>query len=125
MIVRLCAVQALARPRASMAVPRLTLLFEKERDATVLAAAIAALGKIGTAEAIMTLERFAIGKMRGATPNLRIDACRALLAMRSPAAMVALNRVASEADRRVQIAASQLIAAAPRRTTTAIPAARG
>lgn len=127
MVVRLGAVQALARPNASMAVPRLGQLLEKERDPSVCAAAIAALGKIATPEAIAVLERFAVGRLRtavSASVTLRIDACRSLLAMRTPASMVALQRIGNEADRRVQVAANQLIAAAPRRATAAIPAVR-
>ena len=126
--VRLCAIQSLARPRASMAVPRLAGVLEKDRDPEVLAAAVATLGTIATAEAIALLERLALGKVRGAVGGsqvLGIDACRALLAARSPAAMVALQHVAVEADRKVRSAAQQLLAAAPRRATTAIPAARG
>ncbi|MEN9791453.1 MAG: hypothetical protein RLZZ63_1111 [Gemmatimonadota bacterium] len=124
--VRLCAVQSLARPRASMAVPRLAAVLENERNPEVLPAAVAALGVIATADAVALLERLALGKLRGAvasSPTLRIDACRALLAARSPAAMVALQHVAAEADRKVKSVALQLIAAAPRRTTT-VPAAR-
>ncbi|MEY4608661.1 MAG: hypothetical protein RL625_878 [Gemmatimonadota bacterium] len=126
--VRLCAIQSLARPRASMAVPRLASVLEKERSPEVLAAAVTTLGTIATADAIALLERLALGKVRGvvaSSPTTRIDACRALLAARSPAAMVALQHVAAEADRKVKSAALQLLAAAPRRGTTAVPAARG
>lgn len=126
--VRLCAVQSLARPRASMAIPRLAAVLEQERNSEVVAAAVTALGVIATADAVALLERLALGKLRGAvasSPALRIDACRALLAVRSPAAMVALQHVAAEADRKVRSAALQLIAAAPRRATTTVPAARG
>jgi HEAT repeat protein len=111
-----------------MAVPRLASVLEKERSPEVLAAAVTTLGTIATADAIALLERLALGKVRGvvaSSPTTRIDACRALLAARSPAAMVALQHVAAEADRKVKSAALQLLAAAPRRGTTAVPAARG
>lgn len=126
--VRLCAIQSLARPRCSLAVPRLAAVLEKERNPDVLAAAVMTLGVIATAEAVALLERLALGKVRApvaSSPAARIDACRALLAVRSPAAMVALQHVASKADPQVRSAALQLVAAASRRGTTTIPAALG
>ncbi|MBM3899236.1 MAG: hypothetical protein FJ362_03635 [Gemmatimonadetes bacterium] len=111
-----------------MAVPRLAAVLEKERNPDVLAAAVMTLGVIATAETVALLERLALGKVRAPVASstaARIDACRALLAVRSPAAMVALQHVASEADPQVRSAALQLVAAASRRGTTTIPAALG
>ncbi|MBX7120024.1 MAG: HEAT repeat domain-containing protein [Gemmatimonadaceae bacterium] len=123
-MVRLRAVTTLA-PRRD---PRLFLLLEallkKEAQREVALAAVEALGRLGTPEAAGLLIPLAQGG--GTSPlrdssELRIQACTALVMIRSPQAMAAVQALREDRDRAVRQASMRLIASAQarRRATTA------
>jgi HEAT repeat protein len=124
-LVRVRAVTGLAARRD----PRLLTLFEPlikaERDREVLYAAVDALGKLGTPEAVQAL--IAIAQGQGTNPQrdaagLRIQACIALVAIRTPQSMAAVQLLRDDRDREVRQASMRLVAHAKRRPTTQVNA---
>lgn len=122
--VRLRAVAALAK-RGAAAVKLLAPMIDGEAEREVLYAAIAALGTIGSPEAVQVLIRAANGetehpRRRGA--SYRLQACAALAQIRSPQAMAAVQVLRDDRDREVREGSMRLVAQAARRGTTAVRA---
>ena len=122
--VRLRAVAALNERRDPRVVTLLTTLLDGDPDTEVLHAvisAIGAVGAVGSTEAVQLLIRTAQGE--GTHPlrrsaALRIMACRALVAIRSPTSMAAVQVLRSDRDGEVREASMRLVAQAQRRSTT-------
>ncbi len=125
-IVRLRAVAALTGRRTPRTLDLLLPLLEGEGDREVHYAAIAAVGSVASPEATQLLIRIAQGE--GAHPlrrsaGVRLQACVALVAIRTPVAMAAVQGLRDDRDREVREAAVRLVAQAQRRTlTSGIPA---
>jgi hypothetical protein len=120
-VVRLRAIAALV-PRGQVAVKLLAPVLDGEADPEVLFAAIAALGRIGGADAVQLLIRAVNGetqhpRRRGA--SYRLQACAALAQIRTPQAMAAVQLLRDDRDREVREGAMRLVAQAARRGTTA------
>jgi HEAT repeat protein len=128
-IVRLRAVASLTGRREPRVLELLRPLIDQEPDREVLYTAIGAVGKVGTPEAVQLLIRVAQGE--GAHPlrrsaGMRLQACTALVAIRTPTTMAAVQGLREDRDREVREAAVRLVAQAQRRTTTTgIPAVQG
>ncbi len=119
-IVRARAVAALERRGGPRAVPLLAPVLNREADLEVLYAAIAALGTIGGADAVAALIPCAQGESahpRRRDAKFRIAACTALVAIRTPQSMAAVQALRDDRDREVRDAAVRLVAQASRRTT--------
>lgn len=119
-MVRLRAVAALAK-RGAAAVKLIAPMLDSEPEREVLYAAIAALGSIGTPEAVQVLIRAANGetehpRKRGA--SYRLQACAALALIRTPQAMAAVQVLRDDRDREVREGSMRLVAQASRRSTT-------
>jgi hypothetical protein len=100
--------------RASMTLLR---AIDDEDDADVQLAMIAALGRVGTAEAIQRLVKMAepegrLFKKKDAA--LRVAAVQALGDAKTPAAVTALKALADDKDREVRETAARALAQAPR-----------
>ena len=120
--VRLRAVAALSDRRTARSLVLLTPLLDREPDREVLYAAIGALGEAGSSDAVQLLIRIAEGE--GLHPlrksaGMRIQACTALAAIRSPTAMAAVQMLRDDRDQAVREASVRLVAQARRRTTSA------
>lgn len=120
-LVRLRAVAALAGRRDPDVLRSLIALIERETDREVLYAAIGAVGAIATPDAVQALIPIAQGE--GANPlrraaAMRIQACTALVIIRTPVAMAAVQVLRADRDREVREASVRLVAQAARRTTT-------
>jgi len=118
--VRLRAVAALAK-RGVAAVKLLAPMLDTEPEREVLYAAIAALGTIGSPDAVQVLIRAANGetehpRKRGA--SYRLQACAALALIRTPQAMAAVQVLRDDRDREVREGSMRLVAQASRRSTT-------
>lgn len=118
--VRLRAVAALALRGGDHGVRVLAPLLDNEPDREVRDAAVAAIGRIGTPEAVQLLIRCAQGetahpKKRSAA--YRLQACRALVLVRTPQAMAAVQMLRDDRDREVREGAARLVAQAARRST--------
>ena len=128
-LVRLAAVASLATRRTPRAQALLAPLLDREPDREVLFAAIAALGQPGAADAVPLLVRVAQGEgphPQRRTAALRIQACLALITVRTPTAMAAVQQLRDDRDRDVREASVRLVAQAARRTTTgAMPVVPG
>lgn len=103
-------------------------LLDKEPDREVLYAAIGALATVATPEAVATLAKIAAGE--GVHPQrrsagMRIQACIALVTIRTPAAMAAVQGLRDDRDREVREASVRLVAQAARRSTSSIRAIPG
>lgn len=124
--VRVRAVSALALRKDARLLGLLDPVLKGEADREVLFAAVDALGRLGTAEAVQALIAIAQGQgtnpQRDAAP-LRIQACIALVAIRSPQAMAAVQVLRDDKDREVRQASMRLVAHARRRPTTSTIAA--
>ena len=99
----------------------LTPLIDKETDREVLYTAIGAVGGVGSPEAIQILVRIAQGE--GENPQrrsagMRVQGCIALVVIRTPASMAAVQGLREDRDREVREAAVRLVAQAQRRTTS-------
>ena len=126
--VRLGAVSALGQRRDAKTVDLLTPLLDREPDTEVLFSAVGALGAVGTAEAVQLLIRLAQGE--GAHPlrrntALRVMACTALVMVRSPTAMAAVQQLRDDRDEKVREASIRLVAQAKRRSTASHAVATG
>ncbi|MDH4346350.1 MAG: HEAT repeat domain-containing protein, partial [Thermoleophilia bacterium] len=126
--VRLSAVSALGQRRDAKTVDLLTPLLDREPDTEVLFSAVGALGAAGTAEAVQLLIRLAQGE--GAHPMrrntaLRVMACTALVMVRSPTAMAAVQQLRDDRDEKVREASIRLLAQAKRRSTASHAVATG
>jgi len=122
--VRLRAVSALGR-RGSAAVPILAPLIDKEPEREVLYAAVAALGNVGTPDAVQLLIRCANGEgehSRRRSASLRLQACAALALVRTPQAMAAIQLLRDDRDREVREGSARLVAQASRRGSTTVRA---
>lgn len=122
--VRLRAVSALSR-RGAPAVKLLAPMLEGEPEREVLYAAVAALGSIGTPEAVQVLIRCANGDTehpRRRSASYRLQACAALAIVRTPQAMAAVQLLRNDRDREVREGSMRLVAQASRRGTTAVRA---
>jgi HEAT repeat protein len=118
-LVRARAVAVLAMRTGARPVQLLAPLLEKEADKEVLYAAVAALGTIGGADAVAVLIRVAQGETehpRKKSASYRIQACNALVAIRTPQAMACVQVLRDDRDREVKDAAIRLVAQASRRT---------
>jgi HEAT repeat protein len=119
-IVRLRAVAALAK-RGAAAVKLIAPMLDTEPELEVLYAAIAALGTIGTADAVQVLIRAANGESdhpRKRSASYRLQACAALAVIRTPQAMAAVQLLRDDRDREVREGSMRLVAQAARRSTT-------
>lgn len=119
--VRSRAVAALEAKGTPEGVAMLAPLLASEPEREVLFGAVAALGVIGGPEAQQLLVRVAEGTGEHAqrrTAALRIQACTALVAIRTPAAMACVQGLAGDRDRELRDAAVRLVAQAQRRTTS-------
>ncbi len=125
-LVRHRAVATVAAKKSPRGLALLMPVLEKERDREVLYSAISAVGAIGSPEAAQLLIKMAEGE--GAHPQrknaaLRIQACTALVAIRSPQTMTAVQALRNDRDREVREASVRLVAQAQRRSTsTGMPA---
>jgi hypothetical protein len=122
--VRLRAVAALSR-RGAPAVKLLAVMLDGEPEREVLYAAVAALGTIGTPEAVQVLVRCANGESehpRKRSAAYRLQACAALALVRTPQAMAAVQVLRDDRDREVREGSMRLVAQASRRGTTAVRA---
>lgn len=118
--VRLRAVAALGVRGGEHGVRVLAPLLDSEPDREVRDAAVASLGRIGTPEAVQLLIRCAQGETahpRKRSANYRLQACRALVLVRSPQAMAAVQMLRDDRDREVREGAARLVAQASRRAT--------
>lgn len=120
-LVRQRAVAALAGRREPRVLALLTPLIDKETDREVLYTAIGAVGGVGSPEAIQILVRIAQGE--GENPQrrsagMRVQGCIALVVIRTPASMAAVQGLREDRDREVREAAVRLVAQAQRRTTS-------
>lgn len=123
-VVRLRALTALSARKEPRTLPILEPMLRTESDREVLFALVAALGAIGaggSSDAVQTLIQIAQGQ--GANPQrdsaaLRIQACIALVAIRTPQAMAAVQVLRDDRDREVRAASMRLVAHARRRPTT-------
>lgn len=126
--VRLGAVAALGLRRDPRIVDVLAPLLDKEPDTEVLFSAVAAVGASGTAEAVQLLIRIAQGEgvhpMRRSAA-LRVMGCTALVAVRSPTAMAAVQQLRDDRDEKVREASMRLVAQAKRRSTASHAAVTG
>ena len=118
--VRLRAVAALGARRDPRAVAMLAPLLDREPNTEVLYSAIGAVGAAATPEAVQLLVRVAQGE--GMHPNrrssaLRVLACTALVAVRTPTAMAAVQGLRDDRDGEVREASMRLVAQASRRST--------
>lgn len=118
--VRLRAVVALSGRRDPKVVTLLAPLLEQEPDLEVLHAVLGALGAVASPEAVQLLIRTAQGvgthPLRRRAP-LRIAACRALVAIRTPTAMAAVQVLRDDRDDEVREASMRLVAQSQRRST--------
>ena len=124
-LVRLRSVTGLASRKDPRLLGLLEPLLKTERDREVLYATVAALGTLGTPEAVHVL--IAIAQGQAANPQrdasgLRIQACIALVAIRTPQAMAAVQVLRDDRDREVRQASMRLVAHAKRRPTTQVNA---
>lgn len=127
-LVRARAVSALATPGNAKAVPMLAPRLDAEPDREVLYAVVAALGTIGGPESVQLLIRVAQGETEHAhrrSASYRTQACTALVAIRTPAAMACVQGLANDRDRDVRDAAVRLVAQAQRRTTHEVQRVEG
>jgi HEAT repeat protein len=118
-LVRGRAVAVLATRSGARPVQLLAPLLDVEPDREVLYAAVAALGAIGGPEAVAALIRCAQGETehpRKKSASYRIQACMALVAIRTPQAMAGVQALREDRDREVKDAAVRLVAQASRRT---------
>ncbi len=124
-LVRQRAVSALAGRREPRVLALLAPLIEKEPDREVLYAAIGAVGSVGSPEAVQLLMRIAHGEGENSqrrSAGMRVQGCIALVAIRTPASMAAVQGLREDRDGEVREAAVRLVAQAQRRTTsTGIP----
>lgn len=125
-MVRVRAVTALRQRREARVLPLLEPLLRTEPDREVLFAVVDTVGAIGSPEAIQILIQIAQGS--GTNPQrdasgLRIQACIALVAIRSPQSMAAVQLLRDDRDREVRQASMRLVAHAKRRPTTQTVAA--
>ena len=120
-MVRVRAVNGLAARRDPRLLPLLEPLLKAETEREVLYAAVDALGRLGTPESVQAL--IAIAQGQGANPlrdtsGLRIQACLALVTIRTPQAMAAVQLLRDDRDREVRQASMRLVAHARRRPTS-------
>jgi hypothetical protein len=120
-MVRVRAVTALAGRRDPRLLPLLEPLLKAESEREVLYAAVDALGRLGTPESVQAL--IAIAQGQGANPlrdtsGLRIHACIALVTIRTPQSMAAVQLLRDDRDREVRQASMRLVAHARRRSTS-------
>lgn len=111
--VRMEATAAIATQKNSRTSTTLIRAIEEERDADVQLAMIAALGKVGTPDAVQKLIRMAEpnGRLfRKRQTSLRTAAVHALGVARTPAALSALQALASDKEREVRDTASRALA---------------
>lgn len=109
--VRLQAVQAIAATRNPRAVPWLLEAMDREQDADVQGAIVAALGRIPTEEGVARLVRAAdAGGLFVRKPSaLRVRAVEALAEAGTPTALRALDRLRGDRDRDVRSAAERAV----------------
>lgn len=120
-MVRVRAVNGLAARRDPRLLPLLEPLLKAEPEREVLYAAVDALGRLGTPESVQAL--IAIAQGQGTNPlrdtsGLRIQACLALVTLRTPQAMAAVQLLRDDRDREVRQASMRLVAHARRRPTS-------
>lgn len=123
--VRQLALSALVSHRHPGLLALLAPLLEEEPDKEVLFAAIGVLGTIGGPDAVNILIPMAQGDAvheLADTAAFRIQACMALVAIRTPTAMAAVGMLREDRDREVRQASMRLVAHARRRPTTGIAA---
>lgn len=97
--VRLAAALAAGSLKIERALKPLLVLLDRENDPDVVVAALAALGQLGDAGAVATIERRAVRSLLSRPPTrVRVAAYRALHAIGSPRARVLLARAADDGD---------------------------
>ena len=119
-LVRARAVAALSG-RGPDALRRLLPLLNTEPDPEVLYAAMHAIGSIGTPEGVQALIACAQGESANSlkrNATFRLQACAALVMVRTPQAMAAVGMLREDRDRAVRDGAQRLVAQAVRRPTT-------
>ncbi len=120
-LVRARVVSALST-RGAPALNHLIPLLNIESDTEVLYAAMHAIGTIGTPEGVQALITCAQGESTNAlkrNATFRLQACSALVIVRTPQAMAAVGMLREDRDRAVREGALRLVAQAVRRQTTA------
>jgi HEAT repeat protein len=99
------------RKSSALAMP-LVVALEEEQDTEVERELILALGRIGSAEAVQALIKFAqpSGRLFGRKPTaLRVAAVDALRIAATPAAVGMLSGLAQDADKQVRVAAKEAL----------------
>ncbi len=107
--------------RGAVALPRLIPMLDREADTEVLYAVMHAIGTIGTPEGVQALITCAQGESGNALKRnaaFRLQACAALVIVRTPQAMAAVGMLREDRDRAVRDGALRLVAQAVRRPTT-------
>jgi HEAT repeat protein len=123
-MVRARAVAALI-PRGPAALKLLAPLLETEPEREVLYGVIAAVGRIGTPDGVQLLIRAAQGETahpQRRAAAYRLQACSALVLIRTPQAMAAVQALRDDRDRDVREGSQRLVAQAARRNTTSMRA---
>lgn len=117
--VRLQAVEALAK-RGPTAVRLLTPAIVAEEENEVLYAAMFALGRIGSPDAVQLLIQCAQGEgqhPRRRAASYRLQACTVLVLVRTPPAMAAVQSLRNDRDRDVRQGSQRIVQQAVRRST--------
>ena len=115
--VRMQVAAAIATRRDGKTAATLIRAIEDEQDADVQLAMVAALGRVGTPDAVQKLVRMAEAEgrlFRKKGTGLRVAAVQALAEARTPAALAALKELAGDKEREVRETASRALAHAGR-----------
>ena len=111
--VRMQAAAAISTKRDGRTSSTLIRAIEEEQDGDVQIAMIAALGRVGTADAVQKLAKLAQpdGRLfKKKATNVRVAAVQALGEARTPAAVNALKELAADKDKEVRDTASRALA---------------
>jgi len=111
--VRMQAAAAIATKRDGRTSATLIRAIEGEEDSDVQVAMIAALGRVGTADAVQKLLKLAEADtrlFRKKATNVRVAAVQALGELKTPAALAALKELSGDKDREVRDTASRALA---------------
>lgn len=111
--VRMQAAAAISTKRDGRTSSTLIRAIEDEQDGDVQIAMIAALGRVGTADAVLKLTRLAQpdGRLfKKKATNVRVAAVQALGEARTPAAVAALKELSADKDKEVRETATRALA---------------
>jgi hypothetical protein len=110
---RIAAAQAVGNAGVLALAPSIMGVLRDEEDSSVRRAMATAAARLGTVEAMEELVRIALARrrlLRGGQPlEVRLDIVAGLAAAATPAARRALDRIARQGDRPVQVAADQAL----------------